>query len=421
MASSISGTAAAGFARLTGTDNASLKRVKDLDRLNGNPSYNARLGTVIKDIAESLTALDVAVDATVGIPSAWAAPVATVLLLQGVVAASRADKQARVVENNGQGGRSVYIFDAEEIALGDGTTIITPTDVVEPAAGRWILAQQDAVMAIPVVNKTGGPLAKNKVVYISGWDATAGRHTIALADSTDRTKQASGVVTASIANNANGVIMAGNVTLATSGLDTSLAAVGAPVFYSSVGVFTLTAPSGATPYDHAVARVLTLAASGTLRIGLETPRPAGVATTSVAGLQSAADKSKQNNSRSYLTAQVPPSMLGAGADVSVALGRVGAPSTVTGVHWLIEGAPTVEPAANPDDLVVSLKNGAVTVATKTYVGALTPGAFDALTLSAVAGELDLADGDKLTLEFTQNGACQLAKQVLFQATMIPKA
>lgn len=419
MASSISTDAAAAFAKLTGTDNVSLKRVKDLNDRNGNPSYNAQLGTVIKDMAESLTALDLAVDATVGVPSSWAAPAATIVALQGYAAAVRADKQARVVENNGQGGRSVYIFDAEETALGDGTTIVTPTDVVEPAAGRWILAQQDAVMAIPVINKTGGPLTKNKVVYISGWDATAGRYTIALADSTDRTKQASGVLTATIANNANGVVMAGNVTLTSSGLDAGLAAVGAPVFYSNVGVFTLTAPSSATPYDHVVARVMTAANPATLRIGVEPARPVGAATTSVAGLQSAADKTKQNNTLLHFNGALSALDMAGPATKYRAMGFAPAAGTITSIKWLSEGTATVAPDVNPNDLVVEVYKGLTLVGSKTYVDVVPPNVWDALTLSAVPGALTLAADDAVSIKIVQGGTCDMDASAVFQVVVSP--
>lgn len=424
MASSITAADAALFAALTDGSNAAAQYVDDLNKMR-NAAFKVSMGNLIKGLCASLTALDLAVDATVGVPSSWAAPAATIVALQGYAAAVRADKQARVVENNGQGGRSVYIFDAEETALGDGTTIVTPTDVVEPAAGRWILAQQDAVMAIPVVNKTGGSLTKNKVVYISGWDATAGRFTIALADSTDRTKQASGVVTATIANNANGVIMSGNVTLTSSGLDTSLAVVGAPVFYSSVGVFTLTAPSGATPYDHVVARVMTLAASGTLRIGVEPARPVAAATTTVAGLQSAADKIKQNNAVAYLSAQFTAAENITGA-LQRMLGIVRKAGTVIDASWHIEGVATQAPVATPgDDIVVQLKSGATVVAEKTYAagGTALPaaGVFDALTLSVAPGAVDLAAGASLHLLITQNGVSNIAKAGSFQAAVIPAA
>jgi len=414
-ASAISATGAETFALLTAATSAAAQRVTDLNLRTAPALYKAQLGTYLKELASAVAALDAAYTSQLGTPPNWGAGVADINALKAVAAAARVDKQTRVVESNGKGGESIYIFDAESTLDAEDINVIVPTDVTPPAAGRWILASQGGVRTLPVT--AGEGISKADSCYISGWDNTNKRLIVMKADSTDPAKAAVGMAPAAILNGAAGYLAVGEVTI--TGVNTSAAsAAGVPVYFSNVGAPAYTAPASNAQQ---VGVVAVKNASGSIRVAIRPPPAPSAASITVPGLQSAADKSKQDNTRSYLTAQVPPSMLGAGADVSVALGRAGAPSTVTGVHWLIEAAPTVEPAAAPDDLVVSLKNGTVTVATKTYVGALTPGAFDALTLSGVAGELDLVDGDKLTLELTQNGVCQLAKQVLFQATMVPKA
>jgi len=124
--------------------------------------------------------------------------------------------------------------------------------------------QQDSVLRsgqslfanvrIPVRNGSGSSIAKGKLVYFSGYDATHKRFKIDLTDADDPTKQAVGVTDHAIANSTNSYILAEALI---GGLDTSaFTAVGDPVFVSATaGAFTETAPSGASQFKQKVGSV----------------------------------------------------------------------------------------------------------------------------------------------------------------------
>lgn len=212
------------------------------------------------------TAINAIITAIGSVPN-WGAGVADVAALKAVAAADRADKQSRVVEDNGLGSESIYVFDAESAQEGDDVNVITPT----AGTGRWLLAYQGATASIPVINKTGGNIARGTVCYITGFDTTSGKLTVAAADATNAIKQAIGVATAAIANNASGSISSA-AKLTTSGLNTGASAVGAPVYYTAAGALSLTPPAAPSPVQ-IVARVRTLAGSGTLQVQFEAIQP----------------------------------------------------------------------------------------------------------------------------------------------------
>ena len=212
------------------------------------------------------TAINAIITAIGSVPN-WGAGVADVAALKAVAAADRADKQSRVCEDNGIGGESIYVFDAQSALDGDDVNVVTPT----AGTGRWILAYQGATASIPVINKTGGNIARGTVCYITGFDTTSGKLTVAAADATNAIKQAIGVATAAIANNASGSISSA-AKLTTSGLNTGASAVGAPVYYTAAGALSLTPPAAPSPVQ-IVARVRTLAGSGTLQVQFEAIQP----------------------------------------------------------------------------------------------------------------------------------------------------
>jgi len=94
---------------------------------------------------------------------------------------------------------------------------------------------------IEVANKTGGPLSKATLVYVSGYDSTLGCPTVAKADA-DASLYAEAVLVGAIANNAKGVAMlVGQV----GGQNTNAATVGDPVYLSdTAGAWALAAPAG---------------------------------------------------------------------------------------------------------------------------------------------------------------------------------
>ena len=95
-----------------------------------------------------------------------------------------------------------------------------------------------------VVNKTGGPLSRDSLVRVSGWDATAGAFTIVLADAdASAGSGADFVLLAAIADNATGIAYRAGSSEAN--LNTNAGNVGDPVYLSTTaGGWSLTAPTG---------------------------------------------------------------------------------------------------------------------------------------------------------------------------------
>lgn len=145
------------------------------------------------------------------------------------------------------------------------------------------------------------------------------------------------------------------------------------------------------------------------------------ATTTTAGLQSAADKSKQDSTKiPYLASLEGDATALAGTVKQRALGFAVAPGTVTSVKWMSEGTATSAPAAAPNNMLVEVLKGATVVASKTYTAPVTPYTWDALTLSAVAGATTVAANDALLFRITQNGTClQVNVGSVFQAVVTP--
>lgn len=217
--------------------------------------------------ARLATAINAIITAIGSVPN-WGAGVADIAALKAVAAADRADKQSRVVEDNGLGSESIYVFDAESAQEGDDVNVVTPT----AGTGRWLLAYQGNASTWQVQNDTGAPIAKGSAVQIVGWSSAKSKFRIALADSTSVTKQVHGITTAAIGIGAGGAISAG-FRLASSGLNTAAAAIGDAVYYTAAGALTLTAP--VTPNAvQVIGRVRTLAASGTVQVEIEPVQPA---------------------------------------------------------------------------------------------------------------------------------------------------
>ena len=130
-----------------------------------------------------------------------------------------------------------------------------------------LIAQVAAINggAIPVINKTGSNMVQitTPLVYISGWDTTSSKFTIALADADFVSTQAMFVIGGDIANNASGSAY-GLRSIAT--IDTSAAAaVGSKVYLSATaGQYTFTAPTGADQVVQEVGVVVVKAVSGTI-------------------------------------------------------------------------------------------------------------------------------------------------------------
>lgn len=414
MSSSITTAQAANFALLTDGSVAADRRKAALNKHNGKSSYDVQLGTFLESVADSLTALDIAVDATVGVPSAWSTPVASLTLLKAVVAGSRADKQARVVEDNGQGGESIYVYDLESTADADEPNVVLPDD----STGRWILSMQGGASTVPV--RAGEAISKGESCYISGWNATDKRLVVMKADSTNPAKAAYGVAAVNIGNGAKGILLRHESTI--TGIDTSTAAsVGTLVYFSAAGAPVYTPP---TSNAQSIGVVSVKNASGSIRVTVQPPVAPSAASTTVPGLQSAADKTKQNNTLLSITGALSAlDMAGGGGPVTKdrAMGFAPAAGTVTAIKWLVEGTASVDPAANPNDLVVEVYKGLVLIGNKTYVGAVPPATWDALTLSVVPGATTVAADDPISIKVTQNGTCDMDASAVFQVVISPAA
>lgn len=141
-------------------------------------------------------------------------------------------------------------------------------------------------ISIPVINKTGGALAVNKAVAISGYDTVTNSFKVVLADNT--TAIAAGVLESGLADGAQGSLRS-NCILLNSGLDTSAAALGAPVYLGTSGALTLSAPTAVGAVTQIVGYVQTLLntvapnAGGTLAIAVQQPAPLS-ASSALSGL-----------------------------------------------------------------------------------------------------------------------------------------
>lgn len=121
---------------------------------------------------------------------------------------------------------------------------------------------QDALDALErgsVRNESGGTLAAGTLVYVSGWNETEAKPLISKADANVAGARARYVLRADIANNANGYA---NITHRLTGLNTTGATVGDPVYLSeTAGGWTLTAPTAGSSMRQVVGHVAVVHAS----------------------------------------------------------------------------------------------------------------------------------------------------------------
>lgn len=241
------------------------------------------------------TAINAIIAAIGSVPN-YGTPVATLAALTAITAANRTNRQFRVVEANGLGGVSTYVFVSASTATADGQTILAP----DAGSGRWLLTYQANARAMRVCNTGAGVIAKATAVYDTGFKTTLGAPVVLAADSSNVVKQAIGVMQAQMgAGNVTptaGVALTGG-TLAGSGLDTSASAEGNPVYYDAAGALSLT--PAAAPHIQVIGRVMTpLAADGTIAIGFEPVQGLQLgtsATTACAGNDSRLSDSRAPN------------------------------------------------------------------------------------------------------------------------------
>src|SRR5574343_1231719 len=338
-------------------------RIYDLDWHTSPAFHKLRFGTLLRSLLDVAQTLDDSFDSISGTQPNWGAGVADIAALKLVTAANRADKQSRVVESNGLGGESIYIYDLQSTADADDVNVVTPTD---DSTGRWLLAYQNGTLQLPVINKTGAPLTKGTPCYIAGWDVTAGKLKVATADAADGTKAANGILGANLADNAQGVLLCGETTI--SSLDTSGAsAADTPVYLKSGGGLAYTTPTTGYVQEIGVVQVKH-GSAGKIRVNIKPMRVPPAATTAVPGLMSAGDKTRLGNTLLTADKEIAAASQTAGSTQSGFIPwRAPCAGTVVGVYCTPSATPTVAPAANPNDLVVSVnRTGAGSIASKTY-------------------------------------------------------
>jgi len=143
---------------------------------------------------------------------------------------------------------------------------------------------KSGAVALPVINKTGGSLAVNKALAITGYDVTTGAFKVDVASNTGSI--AVGVLEAALADGAQ-TSLRSQFQLSTSGLNTAASTIGNPVYLSTAGGLTLTAPTAVGAVVQVLGYVKTLAASGTLVIQVRAPAPLS-ATSALAALRKTA-------------------------------------------------------------------------------------------------------------------------------------
>lgn len=209
--------------------------------------------SLFETIVTSLQELNTAVDAADG---NFADPVATIAALQAVAAADRQDKQIRVVEDNGLGQRSLYIFDSASSATGDDLSVVAPT----AGSGRWFAAAALPFGFIPVINASGSPVTKGQPVSV--FSSSGSRIGISAASATGSAPPI-GLAAAAIADGAVGLVCQfGPLTNLT--LNTSGASLGDPVYLDANGALSLTAPADTGLGSYVVGVVSALSATGSV-------------------------------------------------------------------------------------------------------------------------------------------------------------
>lgn len=154
---------------------------------------------------------------------------------------------------------------------------------MEPLVSPVAQAMLFGGISIPVVNATGSAIAANKAVRISGWDSTTGRFKISLA-AIDTQLFADAVTHEDIANGGTGYLRKAGYLLTSSGLNTSGAALGDPVYLAAAGALSLSAGSSGT---QVLGYVATLAASGSVRVAVQAPSLSPVFITALGALEDA--------------------------------------------------------------------------------------------------------------------------------------
>lgn len=200
--------------------------------LAANTGGGDNWGELFSTLSASVEALDTAISAAGGY---FADPVANIAALKNVAAAARVDKQMRVVETDGLGHRSIYVFDSASAVTGDDIATVVPA----AGTGRWFLVAALPSWVVPIINNSGGAFVKGQPLSaLGGYSAATGKLRVVACNNS---VAPSGVAFSALADGAAGLMLLRG-TLTTLSLDTSGAAVGDPVYCGDNGLLTLSQP-----------------------------------------------------------------------------------------------------------------------------------------------------------------------------------
>lgn len=264
---------------------------------------------------------------------------------------------------------------------------------------------------VTVANKTGGPLTKGTLVYVSGYDTTLGAPSVTKADADTNGKISELVLSANIANDAAGVAYTQG---AVTGIDTSGAsAVGSIAYLScTAGEFAWSAPASADDvvqvvgvckvknastgsiYFFPAGRVVTLVPTSGLTDGC-------VGTTQIADDAVTAAKTDTATAGTVEASKIVVvdankdvgdfrNLDAVNLDAGTATGTAGTVDIFPGTTT--RGKLTIQCAANTDDFGTILTNAANSTSVKTATIPALTGYVGLSTAALSLAEMDLLDG-----------------------------
>jgi len=187
----------------------------------------------------------------------FADPVADIPALKAVAAADRQDKQMRVVESDGLGQRSIYVFDSASSATADDVAIVAPT----AGSGRWFMLSALQASVVPCINNSGSPITKGQPLSIVGYVAATGRVQVAAAKVDGSQPPPVGAAFTALADGSSGLLLLRG-SLTSLALNTSGATLNDPVYLAEDGTLSLTPVADTGAGSYAVGFVSVVSATG---------------------------------------------------------------------------------------------------------------------------------------------------------------
>lgn len=242
------------LAQWDATTAAKIQRVRTASLpLAANTGGGDDWGELFSTLASSVEDLD---DAIASAGGYFADPVANIAALKDVAAADRVDKQMRVVETDGLGHRSIYVFDSASTATADSVSIVAPT----AGTGRWFLIDAMSTSVVPVKNSSGSAFIKGQQLAVVGYDTASDRFLVDAANA-DGSAPPAGAAFTALEDGASGLLLLWGK-LTNLALNTSGAALNDPVFLSAASDLTLTPVTDTGLGSYAVGVVSVVSATG---------------------------------------------------------------------------------------------------------------------------------------------------------------